>query len=146
MTWRLIPHRRELSEKYRELDAAERFTVTDIHTQESPLCRSGEVLQGLIKPNQCAASAENVHRASRWAPQWFPVKGRVQHILQCAIFITLNAVGKRSKHWHEYIHRPGRPLDLSPAPTRPSATIMGHGGGGKLWADVSLFLPALSIH
>ncbi|MCB9117693.1 MAG: hydrogenase formation protein HypD, partial [Caldilineaceae bacterium] len=24
-------------------------------TQESPLCRSGEVLQGLLKPNQCPA-------------------------------------------------------------------------------------------
>ncbi|MEA3337868.1 MAG: hydrogenase formation protein HypD [Chloroflexota bacterium] len=45
----------ELSDKYREFDAAHRFTVTDIKTQESPLCRSGEVLQGLIKPNQCQA-------------------------------------------------------------------------------------------
>ncbi|MBT8208397.1 MAG: hydrogenase formation protein HypD [Acidimicrobiia bacterium] len=45
----------ELSERYRDFDAAERFTVTDINTQESPLCRSGEVLQGLIKPNECEA-------------------------------------------------------------------------------------------
>ena len=26
-----------------------------ITTVESPLCRSGEVLQGLIKPNECSA-------------------------------------------------------------------------------------------
>lgn len=45
----------QLSEKYAAFDAAERFTVTDIHTQESALCRAGEVLQGLIKPNECAA-------------------------------------------------------------------------------------------
>ncbi len=32
-----------------------RFSVSDIHTDESPLCRSGEVLQGLIKPHECAA-------------------------------------------------------------------------------------------
>ena len=45
----------QLSERYREFDAAHRFTVTDIQTKESDLCRAGEVLQGLIKPNQCAA-------------------------------------------------------------------------------------------
>jgi hydrogenase expression/formation protein HypD len=44
-----------LSERYRAFDAEVRFAVTGIHTQESPLCRSGEVLQGLLKPNQCAA-------------------------------------------------------------------------------------------
>lgn len=44
-----------LSDKYREFDAAERFTVTDIRTQESPICRSGEVLQGIIKPHECEA-------------------------------------------------------------------------------------------
>jgi hydrogenase expression/formation protein HypD len=45
----------ELSEKYRKYDAAYRFTVTDIVTKESEICRSGEVLQGMIKPNQCPA-------------------------------------------------------------------------------------------
>jgi hydrogenase expression/formation protein HypD len=45
----------KLSPSYREFDAVERFDVGAIHTQESPLCRSGEVLQGLIKPHQCAA-------------------------------------------------------------------------------------------
>jgi hydrogenase expression/formation protein HypE len=32
-----------------------RFDVQAIHTQESPLCHSGEVLQGMLKPNQCPA-------------------------------------------------------------------------------------------
>ncbi len=44
-----------LSDKYAEFDAEKRFDVTGIHTEESKLCRSGEVLQGLIKPNECAA-------------------------------------------------------------------------------------------
>jgi len=44
-----------LAEKYREFDAEYRFDVTDIDTQESSVCRSGEVLQGLIKPHECAA-------------------------------------------------------------------------------------------
>lgn len=46
--WRLAP-------KYREFDAELRFDVSDIRTAESSLCRSGEVLQGLIKPQECAA-------------------------------------------------------------------------------------------
>jgi hydrogenase expression/formation protein HypD len=44
-----------LSERYREFDAEFRFDVADMHTAESPLCRSGEVLQGLLKPHECAA-------------------------------------------------------------------------------------------
>ncbi|MFI1912964.1 hydrogenase formation protein HypD [Nocardia sp. NPDC020380] len=44
-----------LSERYREFDAEHRFAVADLHTAESSICRSGEVLQGLIKPHECAA-------------------------------------------------------------------------------------------
>ncbi|MCE5291247.1 MAG: hydrogenase formation protein HypD [Nocardiaceae bacterium] len=45
----------KLSEKYRKFDAEHRFAVQDLHANESPICRSGEVLQGLIKPHECAA-------------------------------------------------------------------------------------------
>jgi hydrogenase expression/formation protein HypD len=44
-----------LSAAYREYDAELRFSVRDIHTQESALCHAGEVLQGRIKPHQCPA-------------------------------------------------------------------------------------------
>jgi hydrogenase expression/formation protein HypD len=44
-----------LSEKYAEFDAETRFAVSDIRTAESAVCRSGEVLQGLIKPHECTA-------------------------------------------------------------------------------------------
>ena len=44
-----------LSDDYADFDAELRFDVTGIHAEESPLCRSGEVLQGLIKPNACGA-------------------------------------------------------------------------------------------
>ena len=46
--WRLAP-------KYRAYDAEHRFSVAGIDTHESTVCRSGEVLQGLIKPHECAA-------------------------------------------------------------------------------------------
>ena len=58
-TWRgigMIPHSGwKLSSRYADFDAETRFSVTDIHTEESTRCRSGEVLQGLIKPHECAA-------------------------------------------------------------------------------------------
>jgi hydrogenase expression/formation protein HypD len=44
-----------LAAKYADFDAETRFDVTGIRTEESPLCRSGEVLQGLIKPHECPA-------------------------------------------------------------------------------------------
>jgi hydrogenase expression/formation protein HypD len=46
--WKLAP-------KYAAFDAENRFDVRNIKTEESTLCRSGEVLQGLIKPHECAA-------------------------------------------------------------------------------------------
>ncbi|MFH9352132.1 hydrogenase formation protein HypD [Kitasatospora sp. NPDC017646] len=44
-----------LSEAYRDFDAEHRFDLTGVTTRESARCRSGEVLQGLIKPHECEA-------------------------------------------------------------------------------------------
>lgn len=44
-----------LAEKYRDFDAELKFDVGEIKAVESPLCHSGEVLQGLLKPHQCPA-------------------------------------------------------------------------------------------
>jgi hydrogenase expression/formation protein HypD len=44
-----------LNANYREFDAEYRFEITGIHTQESPLCHSGDVLRGVIKPAACPA-------------------------------------------------------------------------------------------
>ena len=40
---------------YRSYDAALKFDVAGIETQEPEVCRAGEVLQGLIKPHECSA-------------------------------------------------------------------------------------------
>jgi hydrogenase expression/formation protein HypD len=45
----------KLSERYRDYDAERRFDADGITTKEPAECRSGEVLQGLIKPHECAA-------------------------------------------------------------------------------------------
>ena len=44
-----------LNADYREFDAEYSFEITGIHTQESPLCHSGDVLRGVIKPAACPA-------------------------------------------------------------------------------------------
>ena len=44
-----------LADAYRNFDAEIRFAVTDVMAAESPLCRSGEVLKGTLKPYQCPA-------------------------------------------------------------------------------------------
>ena len=46
--WRLRP-------EYRDFDAEYKFDVQGISTQESAVCRAGEVLQGAIKPTECSA-------------------------------------------------------------------------------------------
>ncbi len=46
--WRLKP-------VYAEFDAEKRFDVEAIQAEESPLCISGQVLQGIQKPDQCQA-------------------------------------------------------------------------------------------
>jgi hydrogenase expression/formation protein HypD len=44
-----------LNAAYRDFDAEGRFKISGIHTAESPLCKSGDVLRGAIKPAQCPA-------------------------------------------------------------------------------------------
>ena len=44
-----------LKEPYIKYDAEKRFQVETIQAEESPLCISGQVLQGLKKPDQCQA-------------------------------------------------------------------------------------------
>ena len=44
-----------LNADYREFDAEDRFQISGLHTEESALCRSGDVLRGAIKPAECPA-------------------------------------------------------------------------------------------
>jgi hydrogenase expression/formation protein HypD len=46
-----------LADAYVELDAERRFDVGDIDVVEPAACRAGEVLQGLITPDQCECFA-----------------------------------------------------------------------------------------
>ena len=44
-----------LNDNYRAFDAEDRFQIAGIHTEESPLCKAGDVLRGAIKPADCPA-------------------------------------------------------------------------------------------
>ena len=63
-----------LSERYRDYDAEHRFQVADLHTEEPSECRSGEVLQGLIKPHECEAFGTLCTPRTRSAPRWSPAR------------------------------------------------------------------------
>ncbi|MFM8708794.1 MAG: hydrogenase formation protein HypD [Planctomycetia bacterium] len=45
----------KLAAGYRAFDAEQKFAVSGITARESPLCRSGDVLRGTLKPHQCPA-------------------------------------------------------------------------------------------
>ena len=47
-----------LSEKYRDYDAEKRFDVASMKAEESKICISGLILQGLKKPAECPAFAK----------------------------------------------------------------------------------------
>jgi hydrogenase expression/formation protein HypD len=47
----------KLKHEFRDFDAAERFQVQMINPSESPLCIAGKILQGLNKPFECSAFA-----------------------------------------------------------------------------------------
>lgn len=44
-----------LRDAYREFDAEQRFDLTTIETNESPICISGRILRGACKPTDCPA-------------------------------------------------------------------------------------------
>jgi hydrogenase expression/formation protein HypD len=79
-----------LSERYRGFDAEERFSVGHIRTAESALCRSGEVLQGLIKPNQCPAFGKECTPRAPLGATMVSSEGACAAYYQYGRFATLN--------------------------------------------------------
>jgi hydrogenase expression/formation protein HypD len=47
----------KLKSEFKDYDAEERFQIQEIQPVESPLCVSGRILQGMIKPFECPAFA-----------------------------------------------------------------------------------------
>jgi len=81
-----------LSEAYRDFDAAHKFNVTDIHTEESAICRSGEVLQGLIKPNECPAFGKECTPRKPLGATMVSGEGACAAYYQYGRFVSLESV------------------------------------------------------
>jgi len=82
-----------LRDAYRDFDAETRFAVADIRTAESPLCHSGEVLQGLIKPNQCPAFGKECTPRSPLGATMVSSEGACAAYYQYGRFIRPQEVG-----------------------------------------------------
>ena len=131
----------QLAPKYAYFDAEERFSVTDIHTDESSVCRSGEVLQGLIKPHECSAFGKECTPRNPARCHDGVVRGGVRRVLPVPAPGTSGGGVMPAEETAV--------VDLSawvcPLPLRDSPNIvMGHGGGGAMSAELieHLFLPS----
>ena len=82
----------KLSAAYQAFDAIGRFDVADIQTSESALCRSGEVLQGIIKPNECAAFGKECTPRNPLGATMVSSEGACAAYYQYGRFVALDAV------------------------------------------------------
>ncbi|MFC9953421.1 hydrogenase formation protein HypD, partial [Streptomyces prasinus] len=107
--WRgngVIPDTRwPLSPRYRDHDAEHRFQVGDITTLEPAECRSGEVLQGLLKPHECEAFGTTCTPRTPLGATMVSSEGA------CAAY-----------YLYRRLDLPGRPGSRPPGATAPTAT------------------------
>jgi hydrogenase expression/formation protein HypD len=82
-----------LRDEFRAFDAESRFGTADIRTVESPLCQSGMVLQGLIKPNQCPAFGRECTPRSPLGATMVSSEGACAAYYQYGRFIRAEEVG-----------------------------------------------------
>ncbi len=82
-----------LSDRYAEFDAERKFDVSDIQTAESTLCRSGEVLQGRLKPNQCPAFGKECTPRAPLGATMVSSEGACAAYYQYGRFIAADTVG-----------------------------------------------------
>jgi hydrogenase expression/formation protein HypD len=85
-----------LSDRYAEFDAEYRFNVHNIQTSESPLCRSGEVLQGLLKPNQCPAFGKECTPRTPLGATMVSSEGACAAYYQYGRFVPTSTIGVAS--------------------------------------------------
>lgn len=82
----------QLRDDYRDFDAAYKFDVQDIETQESSICRSGEVLQGLIKPNECPAFGKECTPRKPLGATMVSSEGACAAYFQYGRFVSLESI------------------------------------------------------
>lgn len=83
-----------LSAAYRDFDAEQRFEVSAIEAKESPVCRAGEVLQGALKPNQCAAFGKQCTPRNPLGATMVSSEGACAAYYNYGRFVTLEKVSE----------------------------------------------------
>ena len=92
-----------LRDEFADFDAEKRFDVGEINTKESPLCITGQVLQGRKKPMNAPPSAKNARPDIRSARRWFPAKARARRIIVIGRITSrprIQTVYNHSMHGH----------------------------------------------
>ncbi len=136
--WRLAP-------AYADFDALQRFELGAVPACEPAACRAGEVLQGLLRPDQCERFGTTCTPRTRWARRWSPAKARARRITSTAGSMPRS----RSEGAMADVDDRLTAADIEgwtcPAPLRQhDRIVLGHGGGGLLASELieHLFLPA----
>ncbi len=127
-----------LSDEYAEFDAERRFDVATIETCESSLVSGGRGPAGCDQAAPVRRRSENsARRERRSVRRWFQARAHVRLTTTTAVLLRL---GKEEVPRSLEIEKLTCPLPLRDYPN----VILGHGGGGKLSAELvqHLFLPA----
>ncbi len=82
----------KLREAYAGYDAALKFSVQDVRTTESTECRSGDVLRGTIKPNECAAFGKTCTPRKPLGATMVSTEGACAAYYQYGRFIALEEI------------------------------------------------------
>jgi hydrogenase expression/formation protein HypD len=83
--WRLRP-------QYRAYDAEVKFAVNNIQVEESPICHSGDVLRGRMKPNACPAFGKECTPRTPLGATMVSSEGACAAYYQYGRFIELETV------------------------------------------------------
>ncbi|MEO1162641.1 MAG: hydrogenase formation protein HypD [Chloroflexota bacterium] len=82
-----------LKATYREFDAAEKYDVSAIQTEEPLLCRSGDVLQGHLKPNECPTFGKSCTPRKPLGATMVSSEGACAAYYQYGRFVSLENIG-----------------------------------------------------
>ena len=99
-----------LRAEYRDHDAERLFEVDDIETQESTVCISGQILQGLKKPHECPAFGKECTPQTPLGATMVSAEGRL-----CRLLRLRPASGQRTAQRSTSTRAigDGRPIDMS---------------------------------
>lgn len=105
----------KLSAAYRDFDAEVRFDVGTIEARESPLCHSGEVLQGALKPCDCPAFGRQCTPRTPLGATMVSAEGACAAYYNYGRFLATAAAASSRPSWWSISSCPPSPIPSWPA-------------------------------